>query len=253
MVFKVLPKYPDIAKNAAWQKQKSFKDKLKKATKTGLGEELVAAEAAFAKIDFNKLDVNRLRTAGKQPLTTPEAVDQARRTAQQHLDGPVRAAHDALEAAVDKASSVGKNAALSTRAGLAADTIAGELRKLAEATDPERINLNDFDAFKQEVKRALDVRVKNSHDKLKSLLSDLSHAADMAEQLPTVAEYAELHKLVQDINDGLSKSDESMLNVWGKQNWAKLAQPSFQPTRDDMVKTKVKTVRAAMKELKDFV
>ena len=64
MAIKVVPKYPVVAKNVSWQKQKSFRDKLKKATKTGLGTQLEAAEKAFAKIDCNKLDVNRRQKAG---------------------------------------------------------------------------------------------------------------------------------------------------------------------------------------------
>jgi len=37
-------KYPTALKNIAWQKKKSFKDKTKAKTKTGLGEALTAAE-----------------------------------------------------------------------------------------------------------------------------------------------------------------------------------------------------------------
>ena len=46
-------KYPPEALNAAWQKKKSFMDKAKSKTKTGLGESLVKAEAEWKKINFD--------------------------------------------------------------------------------------------------------------------------------------------------------------------------------------------------------
>lgn len=81
-----MPKYPAAAKNTLWQKQKSFRDKLKKATKTGLGAQLEASEKAFGKIDFKKLDVKRPQKAGGKPLTSYSGVDGARRAAQPGAD-----------------------------------------------------------------------------------------------------------------------------------------------------------------------
>lgn len=44
--------WPAALTNAAWQKKKSFLDKTKSKTKTGLGAELLKAEAAWKDINF---------------------------------------------------------------------------------------------------------------------------------------------------------------------------------------------------------
>jgi hypothetical protein len=251
MAIKVVPKYPVVAKNVAWQKQKSFRDKLKQATKTGLGTQLEAAEKAFAKIDFNKLDVNRLQKAGGQRLSSYAGVDGAKQAAQKHLNGPVRSAHDALEAAVNKASSVSNSPALSQRAGLAASTIASELRKLAAAIDPDTISLGDFDAYK----KVLDGQSERSRLTVRRLFPALRSAAETAEDLPTVVGYtgSGFHEQVLAVNAALNKSDDLTLQVWGKQNWTPLAQPAFLPRQDGAVMKKIKQVMDTLKELEELV
>jgi hypothetical protein len=234
MAIKVVPKYPVVAKNAAWQKQKSFRDKFKKVTKTGLGTQLETAERAFAKIDFNKLDAKRLQKATGKPLTSYVGVDGAKRAAQQHLDGPVRAAHTAVELAVNKAS-----------------TVSSELRKLAAAIDPDTISLDDFDA----VKKQLDALSERSRITVRRLFPALRRAAETAEDLPTVVGYTAsgLHEQVLAVNAALNKSDDLTLKVWGKQNWAVLAQPAFLPRQDAAVMKKIKQVMDTLKELEQLV
>ncbi|MEP7356588.1 MAG: hypothetical protein ABI847_05070 [Anaerolineales bacterium] len=251
MTIKVVPKYPVVAKNATWQKQKSFRDKLKKVTKTGLGTQLEAAEKAFGKIDFNKLDIARLQKATGQRLASYSAVDGAKQAAQRHLDGPVTVAHTALGAAVNKASSVSSNPALSTRATLAASAIAAALRKLAEAIDPANISLADFDAHKKE----LDAVAERAQITIKRLLPPLRSAAELVEDLPTVAGYTAsgFHKQVVAVNTALGKSEDVTLKVWGQQNWAALAQPGFLPKQDGVVIKKVNQVLETLKELDELV
>ena len=251
MTINKIPTYPVVAKNVSWQKQKSFKDKLKKVTKTGLGVKLEAAEKAFAKINFNKLDVARLQKASGQRLTSYAGVDGAKLAAQQHLEGPVQAAHDALGAAVSTASSVARNPALSTRAGLAADTIATNLRNLAAAIDPDSISLDDFDAYKKQI----DTLNERAHVTVKRLLPAVRHAAELTDDLPTVAGYTAsgFNKQVLAVNTALTKSDDITLKVWGEQNWAAFAKPAFLPKQDGVVMKKVNQVLAALKELEELV
>jgi len=53
--------YPSVCTNTVWQKHKSFADKAKSKTKTGLGETLKAAEKAWAKIVWTDLDAKKLK------------------------------------------------------------------------------------------------------------------------------------------------------------------------------------------------
>ena len=105
-------KFPKNANNVYWQKKKSFKDKTKKATKTGLGAELTKAEKAWNAIPWKQLD---FRTVKPKPKTIQEA-KQALATAKQIQSTQVRAAIKATESAIAKAKTTGRNKALSVRA-----------------------------------------------------------------------------------------------------------------------------------------
>src|SRR5262245_12005662 len=95
--------YPADLTNAQWQKQKSFLDKTKSKTKTGLGDALKEAQKAWGEIPFKKLS---RRSADMQHddgwLAGAKA---ARATAQKELDpgGSVPEAVAKLKAAKDKA------------------------------------------------------------------------------------------------------------------------------------------------------
>jgi hypothetical protein len=112
-------KFPANATNVYWQKKKSFKDKTKKATKTGLGAELTKAEKAWNAIPWKQLD---FRTVKPKPKTIQEA-KQALAAAKQIQSTQVRAAIKAMETAVAKAKATGRNKALSDKAAGAAQGI----------------------------------------------------------------------------------------------------------------------------------
>jgi hypothetical protein len=133
-------KYPTALKNAAWQSKKSFKDKAKSKTKTGLGEALTTAEKDWAKIKFDNLIAARQGLEGKNLLQKAAA----KKTAREYLDGPVvTKAMESLEAAASKARVTAKNAALSTSAVKAATALSGPL--LAQARLLHDIKLDDFE------------------------------------------------------------------------------------------------------------
>lgn len=132
--------WPAALTNAAWQKKKSFLDKAKSKTKTGLGAELLKAEAAWKGINFKSLD------ASKNPMPTAKEVDRLKKLAEDHLDDAVKDAIEAIEEAADKAGTTKVNKGLSSDARKAATSIESGLKVQAKLlTD---INLLDFDAAK---------------------------------------------------------------------------------------------------------
>ena len=132
-------KYPAALTNAAWQKKKSFKDKTKSKTKTGLGTLLTKAEANWGKIKFDKLIAAKQSLQGKNVA----ALKIAAKAAQDYLDGPVvQQAIAALDAAASKARTTAANTALSTTAATAATALTGALT--AQAKLLRDIKLADF-------------------------------------------------------------------------------------------------------------
>jgi len=67
--------WPPALTDAAWQKKKSFMDKAKSKTKTGLGAELTKAQAAWKLVKWDTM------IATKVPMTTPDQVDHAKAAA----------------------------------------------------------------------------------------------------------------------------------------------------------------------------
>jgi len=132
--------WPAALTDAAWQKKKSFLDKAKSKTKTGLGAELTKAQAAWKLVKFDSLD------ATKVPMTTPDQVDKAKAAAQTHLSTVAAAASKAALAAAAKATATKTNAALSSTA----KTAAGDIEKglLAQSRLIRDIKLDDFDTAK---------------------------------------------------------------------------------------------------------
>jgi hypothetical protein len=133
-------KYPTALKNAAWQKSKSFKDKAKAKTKTGLGEALTAAETAWGLIEFDVLIAAKQNLGGKSLAQKQTAAGKAHT----YLDGPVKTAINSLEAASRKANETAKNTSLSTKAATAARTLSGALQQ--QAIKLHNIKLDDFQA-----------------------------------------------------------------------------------------------------------
>jgi hypothetical protein len=132
--------WPATLTNAAWQKKKSFLDKAKSKTKTGLGAELVKAEAAWKKINFKLLD------ASKNPMPTAKEVDRVKKLAEDHRDDEVKDAMEAIDDAADKAGLTKANKALSSDARKAATSIELGLKNQAKLLSD--INLLDFDQAK---------------------------------------------------------------------------------------------------------
>src|SRR6187200_719293 len=90
--------YPKELANKAWQKEKSVMDKLKSKTKTGLGDDLEAAEAAWNKINWIALDVrtamSKVDAAAK--FKGVKEFDFDKGIAEAELKGPVALARKAL-------------------------------------------------------------------------------------------------------------------------------------------------------------
>jgi hypothetical protein len=133
--------YPAALTNAAWQKKKTFKEKLKSKTKTGLGETLIAAEKAWKLVPFTTLAANKqAQTRGVRSYLT---VQHNRAAAQEAINGSVNTAHLALMAASRKANATSQNAALSPASKTAATTLSSALMK--QAVLLKGIKLDDFD------------------------------------------------------------------------------------------------------------
>src|SRR5258706_7645032 len=128
--------YPAAATTTAWQKRKSFKDKLMSKTKTGLGEELKKAEKAWKDIKFKDLDAKKLKAA-----TLARA--QKNLLKARVAEAKVLAAKVALTVARDKAAVTARNEALSDKARAAAGSIAKGLDTAIVRLNT--VNLADFD------------------------------------------------------------------------------------------------------------
>jgi hypothetical protein len=135
--------WPAALTNAAWQKKKSFLDKAKSKTKTGLGAELAKAETAWKQVDFKILD------ASKNPMPRVVDAENAKKAAAAHLKTVVGAASAAALLAAKKAADTKNNKSLSSDARKAAAEIEKGLLKQAQAL--KTIKLTDFDEARQNV------------------------------------------------------------------------------------------------------
>jgi len=131
-------KYPAALKNSAWQKKKSFKDKTKAKTKTGLGDALTLAEKDWGKIKFANMSAGN-KLAGKSVAEWQEA----KKAAKAYKSGEVvTKAIASLEAAASKARTTAKNTALSATAAKAAADLSGALLRQAKLL--KDIKLTDY-------------------------------------------------------------------------------------------------------------
>jgi len=139
--------YPVTATNKAWQKKKSFIDKAKASTKTGLGAALLTAEARWAGIPWKDLD------ASTQTVGSVEGAQRNLAKAKTALI-KLNAAKKALVVAKSKAMTTKTNKALSKAAQLAASNIDLALGQAAKRLD--KISLSDFeDALEKAQKAAI--------------------------------------------------------------------------------------------------
>src|SRR5258705_864463 len=171
--------YPTIITNADWQKKKSFLDKAKSATKTGLGDALVKAQAAYKKVDFPKLEAATV--LGR--VTGLDAVTAAKLAAQQELDGPVQAAEAALLQASRVARTTSTNAKLSSTAKAAATAISAKTMEVA--ANLKSIKLDDFDAARDKYINSMTLQAKGVVAKLKSAIPKLDTFITNARKTPT--------------------------------------------------------------------
>ncbi len=137
--------YPPEATDAAWQKKKSFLDKAKSATKTGLGADLKAAEAEWKKFVpmMDKLDIRSAVVGGR----TIEKVNSAKAAAELIMTGQRATTSQALLKAAAKAKATSANKGLSKTAAAAALVIESKLLGLAR--NLRDIKLTDFDSMIQ--------------------------------------------------------------------------------------------------------
>jgi hypothetical protein len=139
--------YPVTATNKAWQKKKSFIDKAKANTKTGLGAALLTAEARWNAIPWKDLD------ASAQTVVSVESAQRNLAKAKSTLI-KLNAAKKALLVAKSKAMTTKTNKALSKPAQLAAGNIDLALGQASKRLD--KITLVDFeDAIEKAQKAAL--------------------------------------------------------------------------------------------------
>jgi hypothetical protein len=134
-------KYPKNLTNTYWQSKKSFKDKTRKATKTGLGALLTAAEKAYGKIPVKALDTSK---------HAPKSVKEAKvllAAAKKAKTTEVKAASDAVEKARVMAVKTSKNMALSDTARQAATSIASGLSHLRLNTLIADFGYKDFEVL----------------------------------------------------------------------------------------------------------
>jgi hypothetical protein len=162
-------KYPNDLTNTYWQKQKSFIDKAKAKTKTGLGAALTNAEKAWNAVHFDRLVFDDAKRK-----THNLAKYRAFRTTAQKEMLLVDTAEQRLGAALKLANTSKVNAALSPAAKQTANQIASELQSRVNWL--KGIRLTDFDqaiATAEAAARDAEAQYRASHDALKTMAASL--------------------------------------------------------------------------------
>jgi hypothetical protein len=135
--------YPVVCTDRNWQKFKTFKDKAKASTKTGLGATLKTAEQDWLKIKWAQLDAKKLKAK-----TVTEA--NSNKVKAQAMLLVVQQASKSCEAARVKAEATMKNQSLSQGAKDRAESIRNGLKACVQRLGT--VNLTDFD---EEIDRLL--------------------------------------------------------------------------------------------------
>jgi hypothetical protein len=201
-------KYPAALTNAAWQRKKSFKDKAKSKTKTGLGTTLTAAEKAWGKIQFDKLIAAKQSMSGKNMTQLIEI----RKAAQTYKDGPVvTTAINALDAAASKARVTAANTALSETARKAATALTGALTNQAKLL--RDIKLGDF----EEKIAPLNKNVNNLEKEHTALLRRMDDLRDDMREVRDLEGWQRLEVL--EVLDAGMKISGSLAEVSGDKGW----------------------------------
>lgn len=127
--FPLGPVYPITLTNTTWQKKKSFLDKTKKNTKTGLGAQLVTLQAAWGDIEWLSMNA---KAHGK--WRSVEEIHAARKKAKDYYGDHLTKLYNVLHATSTKAHTTAQIAGLSNAAKVYANFISTETDKLAKLT-----------------------------------------------------------------------------------------------------------------------
>jgi len=250
MTINFLNTYPPEATDKAWQKKKSFMDKRKAATKTGLGKDLLAAEAEWKLFVplMDKLDIRSAVVSGR----TIENVTEAKKEAVKIMNGQVKESSKALIKAAATAKKTSTNKDLSNTARQAALSIESKLMGLAR--NLRGINLDDFDnmvvTLQQQRKQAISL--------LGPYITSIRDDAKEVKKTPTVAKYdggatAGFYQGIRGLNAAIAKSQIVPLMKWAQTNWRPMAQASFSPKQDNQVVAKVDAVLNKLDEFEKLL
>jgi len=235
-----LTEYPKELTNKAWQKEKSITDKLKKNTKTGLGDALEAAAKAWDKISWNMLIADNamftVDSGGK--YRGEEEFEFAKANAKAELAGAVASARKCLMAASKEAHNTSENKELSKDAVKKAVTLSKGLMDME--SNLRDIKLDDFDEKKKRWLQLKDMQMKA----LKKDIENLEKALLAVAKEPTLKYWS----------DNVKQKFRSVGNTLGnfnefKEEW-KTWQPwdGFQAERHPLVKKAKKGEEAAAAE-----
>ena len=169
--------YPKELTNKAWQKEKSVLDKVKSKTKTGLGEDLEAAEEAWNKINWNALDATRAMSKVDQSskYRSTKEFDFAKAVGEAELKGPVALARKALLKASGSARDASQNKDLSKDAIKKATEISKKLLDMEKVL--RDVHLDDFDEKKARFVELFAIQMKGFKKAVSELEAGLGEVA----------------------------------------------------------------------------
>lgn len=190
-MYKFLTDYPADLTNKSWQKAKSFLDKNKAKTKTGLGDALEKAEAEWKRINWPALDASQAMGKVDQSAKYRSAkeFDFAKAVGIAEMKGKVAAASRALLEAGKVALETSKNKDLSKDAVKKATALSKGLIDQSRLLR-DGIDLSDFDEKRD---RWLELQ-KMQMAGFKKAVSELEAALKQVAQDPTKKTFNEKAK-----------------------------------------------------------
>jgi hypothetical protein len=216
MAINFLTDYPKELTNKAWQKEKSVMDKLKGKTKTGLGDELEAAEAAWNKINWDSMHADNamLKVDKSGKYKNESEFDFAKKNAEAELKGAVASARKALMKASGTARDTSMNKDLSKDAIAKAKAISAGLLDLEGKL--RDIKLDDFDQKKDHWKQLMAMQIKG----LKTAADNLEEGLKKVVQTPTKVTWnQEVKQKFRSVGNTLGNFDQ-FKDLW--KDWVKL-------------------------------
>jgi hypothetical protein len=251
--------YPKELSNKAWQKEKSVMDKLKSKTKTGLGEDLEAAETAWNKINWDALDCTTAMKKVDQSAKyrSDKEFDVAKAVAEAELKGPVAFARKALLKASGSARDASLNKEMSKDAVKKAQEISKKLLEME--TTLHEIKLDDFDAHKKRYQELFAMQMKG----LKTAVDNLEAGLKEVVQNPTKQTWEDKAKQrFRSVGNTLGNFSEQFKEPW--KVWVKFdgfqasnhpeLKKGVTPDREkEIIIGLVKEVLPHLKELKSLI